>query len=566
MLRKAGWLIAGMLLGVAAVALYRELPRAFESSRGEALVVARAGGSVALDPAVVTDQESLRVAVNIFDTLVRSSVRAPSATLFSGDAWAAGEDGFHWRFAMRRDAEAGAVTPGLAEAWAVSEDGLRWRFSLRRDVKFHDGTAFDAEAVVFNFKRWMHSSNPYHVGSFHYWSASFGGFPGIVREVRALTRSVVEIELTEPYALLLETLSLPAFGMASPDAIVTYNESFKQRPVGTGPFAFESWAEDGTVTLRRNPSYWEGAPRLERIEFRTVLDEGERLRGLAEGRYHIVEPMPEYYDGSLDDTPPYRVVTRPFFNIGYLAMNNLRAPLDSRAVREAVAHAVDREEMLRVAFRRSTRLASTFLPPSLWGYHEGVRGRRYDPTLAEQLLREAGYDGSAELTLLATSTPRLYYGRPVELAYFIRDKLAAVGIKVRVNLQPWARASQLAKAGEYDLFLAGWTGDIPDPDNFLYTMFHSNNTKQGLVTNYSFYMNPVMDSLLDNARHSSSRDYRQTLYRNAQELLYSDVPALPLVHTSPQLGVHQRVRGYLPTMSGLDPLFGLSLSPAGGRP
>jgi peptide/nickel transport system substrate-binding protein len=159
------------------------------SDADKRLIIGRAGDSISLDPGNTTDMDSVKVTVNIFETLVKYE-----------------KDGKE-------------IIPGLATSWKSSEDGLTWIFRLRQGVKFHDGTDFNAKAVEFNFQRWMDVDNPYHNGQFSYWNYVFGGFPGFVKSVTALSDYSVEIKLNKPYAPFINTLATPIFGIGSPDAI-----------------------------------------------------------------------------------------------------------------------------------------------------------------------------------------------------------------------------------------------------------------------------------------------------------------------------------------------------------
>jgi peptide/nickel transport system substrate-binding protein len=173
---------------------------------GKKLVIGRANDSVTLDPACTTDLGSFKVTVNILETLVKYE-----------------EDGEQ-------------IVPCLAESWESSEDGLTWVFKLRQGVRFHDNTVFNAQSVAFNFQRWMDVHNPYHSGSFSYWNYIFGGFPGFVKSVTALSDYTLEIRLNKPYAPFLNALAMPVFGIASPEAIKMYGDDLSEHPVGTGPF------------------------------------------------------------------------------------------------------------------------------------------------------------------------------------------------------------------------------------------------------------------------------------------------------------------------------------------
>ena len=208
------------------------------------LIYGRGADSKSLDPIQVTDGESLKVTENIFDTLVDY------------------------------DDDNTEVVPGLAERWESSKDGKTWTFYLRKGVKFHDGTDFNAEAVVYNFERWMDKDHPEQKGGeFPYYGYMFGGYKGdkghVIKSVNAVDEHTVKFELNYPQAPFLNNLAMPPFGIASPTAVKKDPEGFGQKPVGTGPFKLESWKKNDTITLVKNEDYWqEGLPKLDKLIYR----------------------------------------------------------------------------------------------------------------------------------------------------------------------------------------------------------------------------------------------------------------------------------------------------------
>ncbi len=500
------------------------------SDEDTVLTIGRTNGSIGLDPAVVTDQESLRVTVNLYDTLVTY------------------------------DKNGEAIKSSLAESWSVSEDGLVWRFNIRKNVLFHDGTKLDADAVVFNFNRWMDTTSPYHAGHFVYWNMNFGGFPGLVESVQALTDDTVEIVLSKPYSPFLSTLAMPAFGIASPEAIMKYNEELKYKPVGTGPFVFKSWDENGEIILERNMKYWSDKAKVSQLVFKTISDPEERIRQLKCCEILIADNL-TYDDIELvQDTDQIFLRNRSFFNIGYLAMNMENQHLRTRDVRLAIAHLIDQKMLIQSAFDGSSRPASTFVPPVLWGYNETIKSATYDVDLAKQLLADIGKENGFEIRLLVMAEPRSYFPNPSALAQFIKESLAVANINVIVETKPWEEVLKLGQSGEYDMILAGWNGDVADPDNFLYTLFSVENTIEGTISNYSLYNNPQVNNLLKLARQNTDKSFRVSLYREIQELISNDVPSIPLVHTIPTIGINRCVKGYTTNISGVEPLNNVSVS------
>ncbi|SKC56179.1 ABC transporter substrate-binding protein [Maledivibacter halophilus] len=488
------------------------------------LVMGRANSSLGLDPAVLTDHDSFKVTVNIYDNLVRY------------------------------DDNSSKIVPSLAESWNISENGLIWQFKIRKNVFFHDGSPLNAKAIAFNFTRWMDESSPYHTGYFTYWNMSFGGFPGIVEQVTALSDEVLEIRLKEPYSPFLNILTMPAFGIASPDAIMTFNENLKQHPVGSGPFVFQSWRDDDTIVLERNDNYWGEKAKVDKVMFKTIANKEERLRALKSGKIHVVDLLTKNEIEKLEEDRNISLISRPYFNIGYLSMNMNKDYFKLREVRRAVGHLFDRDKMMTEAFDELAKSANSFLPPVIWGHNETIKALDYDVYKAKKMLQSVGLSDGFELELLVMDLPRKYFPRPIALAEYIKSSLSKANIEVKLSIVPWAEVIKRRNKGDYDMVLAGWNGDIFDPDNFLYTIFASENLKQGVSRNYSYYRDSQVDILLNQARQATDRDFRANLYRTLQELIHEDTPAIPLVHTMTFIGVRKNVIGYIPSISGQEVL------------
>lgn len=486
------------------------------------LVIARANDAIGLDPATATETEAFKVTVNLFETLVSM------------------------------DETSGEIQPLLAESWQSSEDGLRWTFRIREDVRFHDGTLCDAEAVAFNFERWMNDQSPFHAGNFSYYFYNFGGFPGIIESVTALSDRSLEIILERPYAPFLSTLSMPAFAIASPDAIVTYNDDLFLHPVGTGPFQFVSWSQGEELVLERYDDYWNKPSGVGRLVFRTVPESAERLALLEEGAVHIAYNLKPQDAENVVEDPNLVLHRQQFLNLGYLAINNTKPPFDDVRAREAIAYLIDKEKMIDEVFGNVAREAHSFLPPVLWGYHEKITSRAYDLERAQNLWRAADGNQQEPISLWVMTTPRTYFPDPMGLAAYLEEQFEGAGIAIEVVSLPWDDYLERIKEGEHHMALVGWNADQLDPDNFLYTFFTSEHRKPGIAFNYSFYSNPQVDDLLKRARETTDRSFRISLYREMQEIIYAETPAVPLVHTMPAIGVSRTVQGYRPLASGND--------------
>lgn len=488
------------------------------------LVIGRANDSVSLDPACTTDLDSFKVTVNVLETLVKS------------------------------ENEGDQIVPCLAESWKSSEDGLIWTFKLRQGIRFHDNSVFNADAVVFNFERWMNVDNPYHNGSFSYWNYIFGGFPGFVKSVKAISDYIVEIRLSKPYAPFLNALAMPVFGISSPDSIIKYGKDLYKHPVGTGPFIFMSWERNKNIVLTRNDRYWNGAAKLNEVEFRVIPSSKDRLEELRLGSIHIADHLSPDDVADIKYDPNLYLYLRPSFNVGYIAMNNEKPPFNKREVRLAVNNAINKEKLINDVFDNLAKPANTFIPPFLWGYNENLEPYEYNPEKSRRLLAAAGYPNGFKTTLWVMDAARDYFPKPWETAEFIKEDLKQVNIDAEIKVFTLNEYLTRIHNGEHELALIGWTGDFTDPDNFLYTLLASENAKPGLAGNYSFYKSKEVDQLLAQARQTTNIVFRRSLYRSLQEIVNYDAPSVPLVHTMPVLASRLSVKGYEPHMSGVESL------------
>jgi peptide/nickel transport system substrate-binding protein len=480
---------------------------------GGTLVFGRGADSVGLDPAVVTDGESFRVTRNIYESLLEY---------------------------RRENTE---IVAGLAERWEASPDLLRWRFALRRNVKFHDGTPFNAEAVVFNFERWMFENHPQHKGVFEYWKSMFGGFPGFVTSVQAVDDATVEFALDKPMAPFLANLAMPMFGIASPTAVKKYGDDYFKNPVGTGPFRFREWRKDDRIVLERNAEYWGEKALLDRVIFRSIVDNSARLLELQAGGIDLMEFL------NPDDIPTVKsdgnlqLLLRPSMNVGYLWWNVEKEPFGKVDVRRAIAHAVNKRAIVEKLFGGVGVPAKNMLPPSLWGYNDGVVDYEYAPAKAREYLAKAGLPNGFKTKLWAMPNPRPYMPQPTKIAEAIQADLKAVGIEAEIVTMDWATYLAKTREGEQEMYMLGWTGDNGDPDNFLYWFFGQKETR-------SRYMNGKAAELTTKARTVFEQDERARLYREAQVVLKGDAANIPIAHTTPPLAAKKTVKGYVPHATG----------------
>lgn len=486
---------------------------------GGTLVYGRGADSVSLDPINVTDGESIRVTHNIYETLLEYDHNLE-------------------------------LQPKLATEYSSSEDGLTWTFQLREGVKFHDGTDFNADAVVFNFERWMDPENPYHEGDFPYYPFLYGGFKGdenhLIESVTATGEHELEIVLKRKTAPFLSYLAISMFGIASPAAIEQYGAGIGENPVGTGPFKFEEWNRNNTITLSKNEDYWmEGKPYLDQVIYQVIPENSARLNALQTGEIDILDGMNASDTTIVEDTEGIELIKRPSFNIGYMAFNMEKEPFDDPLVRKAINMAIDKEEIVDAFYNGLADPATSPLPPSLWSHDESLEKYDYNVEEAKKLLAEAGLEDGFTTELHTMSNPRPYLPEPMKIAEAIQSDLAEIGITAEIVSSEWATYLEDTKNGKHSMAMYGWTGVMADPDNFLYPNLSKTNAEVP-AQNIAFYKSDEFTSLITEARETIDQDKRTELYQEAQQLFQEDAPWVMLAYTTPPLAQSDNVEDYNP--------------------
>jgi peptide/nickel transport system substrate-binding protein len=494
------------------------------------------GEPVDLDPAIITDGISSRITRQIYEGLVK------------------------YRGATTE------LAPALAEKWTVSKDGTEWTFTLRKNVKFHDGTPFDAAAVVWNFERWRFTSHPQHDNvkkagkTFEYYGKQFGGFDdkSIITKVEAVNPATVKITLKTPQGPFLNNLGMFVFDIASPKAVEKHGLAFTKNPVGTGPFRFVEWKVGQEVILEANKDYWDkaNAPKVQRVVIRNIKDNAQRLAALKAGEIHGLEGMNPDDVKVVRADPNLQLLLRPANTTGYVAFNYKVKELKDGRVRQAFAHAINKKAIVDALYGGTGMVATQFQPPALWGHNKELKDYEYNPERAKQLLRDAGFpqglkeitweDGRKEpLQFWYLPVSRPYYPNGKEIGEAIAADLAKVGITVQLQTTDWTVYLDKRKNGQLPLYMLGWTGDNGDPDNFVCYFF----CQPGASTE-AFYSNPALAEVLLQAQKLTDQKKRAELYRKAEQMIHDDVARLFIAHNQPPLPFRKNVKGYVPNPTG----------------
>ncbi|MGB8011704.1 MAG: ABC transporter substrate-binding protein [Terriglobales bacterium] len=425
------------------------------------------------------------------------------------------------------------VQPGLADRWETP-DPLTYVFHLHRGVSFHNGQPLTSRDVKWTFDSLLQ-------GKIRSTKTSTYRF---VDHIDVPDDFTVIFHLKEPYASLLWNLSEGAIG------IVPYGtlDEMTRKPVGSGPFKFVSAEQDKEVILERNDNYWGTKTRPSRVRFTVVPDPTTRALELRKGSADLaINALTPDTVVALESEPHLQIERGAGTILSYLAFNTRDPLLRDVRVRQAIACAIDRGPLLQYIWRGFAQPASSVLPTQSWAYAADVAGFAYDPKKAAKILDEAGYplrNGERFHLVMKTSTEestRL-------LAAVLQQQLRAVGITLDIRTYEFATFLADVTAGAFEVYSLRWIGGNEDPDIFD-TAFHSRNFPPA-GRNRSFYSNPQVDHLIDQARRETDQDLRKHLYAEVQEILAHEVPAINLWYLDNVLVHTRRVQNVTLNPSG----------------
>lgn len=448
--------------------------------------------------------------------------------------------------------EGGRITPSLAERWEVSPDGLTWTFTLRKGVRFHHGREMTSDDVVFSLKRVAAEAKEgaFLLASVRGAREYMAGTATTVEGIRARGQWTVEIELVEPIAFFLGLVALTFASIVPRDAFAADPAGFATKPVGTGPFVVRSISND-RIVLDRNADYRDNfRPYLDGVDFLLDVGSDEALDGVMDGRFAYTRYIPRLRLPQLLEDAVWRSqiqsITQP--HCQYLIMNHREGRLPDSRTRRALAHAIDREKLVRAYSPAPVAVTATGLvPPSCPGYDSDLRLPDYDPVRARALLDESGYDRSRPIDLVLTDAPWTIGDEAVS---GIRDDLAAIGLRLEPRIAPFL--NQTRRDGDFDLIEASWYGDYLDPDTFTFGAFHS---QLGSFTHS--HDCETLDGLLELARATTDPPSRDELYREVHRTFVEVCPAIVLLHRRDYIVHSQAVEGLqlypiLPTVRPID--------------
>jgi peptide/nickel transport system substrate-binding protein len=416
-----------------------------------------------------------------------------------------------------------------------------WTFKLHKGVTFHDGTPWNAEAAKFNFDRMADPKNPYHSVKgfdFEYWNDFMADS---FKEAKVVDPYTFQVILKQPNAPLVYNLSIISFQMNSPAAVKKYGgDAFGQHPVGTGPYKFVEWVRDDHITLEANPNFFrKGLPKTKRVVMRVIKDNAARFLALKANEIQAME-LPNTDDVKVAAKDPNLAVGfRPPFNTGWVRFNMNNDIFKDKKIREAVAHAINRQAIVQGLYAGYGEVAQQHMPPSMWGRVQGVKGYEYDVAKAKQLLAEAKYPNGFSLDFWYIPVSRPYFPAGKEIGTAIASDLGKVGIRVHLMTEDWAAYLKDRKTNKFPIFMIGWIGDNGDPDDWLGFFF----PKYDKDNAYLSYNNQAVFDLINKAKVTVSQAERAKMYAQAEQMLLDDYRDIPIAHAKVPILMRKNVAG-----------------------
>jgi peptide/nickel transport system substrate-binding protein len=452
------------------------------------LIAAIAGEPDQLDPQKTSAYFSFEVLENVFDTLVE-----PDENL--------------------------EMRPALAQSWQVSPDQRTWTFHLRQGVTFHDGSPLVADDVVYSYRRIIDQQ-----------LTNADKFTAVT-DVTAIDPATVRITVKQPTPNLLTNLG--GFkGMAIVSRKNVESGQIATHPVGTGPFAFEAQKSGDSISLKANPNYWDGAPKVSGVIFRFIPEKSTALSALQAGEVDWTDSIPTQRVNQLKDDDSVNLAVTPSNDYWYLALNEARKPWNDVRVRQAIAYGIDRDAIIAATSYGTAAKNELAIPKGNYASTDFTK-YRYDIEQAKSLLREANAS-PRNLDMLVTNE----YPETVTAAQIIADNLTPLGITVNIRTVDMATWLDEQNSGHFDMLMMGWLGNI-DPDDFYYAQHRTDGT-----SNAQKYSNPEVDRLLDAGRVETNRDARADIYRKAATIIGDECSYIYLYNPSVIQAWNKGMSGY----------------------
>lgn len=461
----------------------------------DTLVFSQISEGKTLDPQDTTEQYSQRVITVIYDRLVEI------------------------------DEMTGRIVPGLAKSWEQLDDNTIL-FHLNEGITFHNGNKFSAEDVKFTLERAKTLPKVAHLYS-------------LIDNIEVVDDNTVKIHTSEPFAPLLAHLSHKTASIISKKYFEEKGEEGFHNPVGTGPYKYKDWKVGDRITLEANDNYFGEKPSIKYVVIRAIPEENSSVIGLETGEIDMTADLNAESRRLVMDNPELVYMEQSGISVNYVGLNTDKGILKDKDVRRAIAMGIDRDAIIDSILLGSVQKANSFIAPGVFGYTPEAKTLEYNPEEAKKIIEEKGLTGS-KLTIGVSNSPIR-----MQMSEIIQAQLKEIGLDVTVESLEWGAFLTATGRGDLDMFSLGWGPSTYDGDYGYYPNFHS--SQLGSAGNRSQYINPQMDKVLDEAKREIDVEKRKELYKEVADIIYTDVPVIPMYYTNNTVASTKNVEGMKPT-------------------
>ena len=409
-----------------------------------------------------------------------------------------------------RDRDTLQVVPWLATGYEIIDDNT-WDITLRDDVTFHNGEAFNAEAVKFTLDYMLDEENE------SMWRPRFSRIEG----VEVLEPTKVRITTSEPFPALIDRLAGTDVQILAPGYVQEVGlEEAARNPVGTGPYKFVRWDRGEQLVLERNPDYWAGPAEIENVVFKVIPEFGSRLSALLADEIDVMKDVPPQTIQVIERSPGVELRSVVSSRINYIAFQTLEEGLlQDVNVRRALTHAIDVDELITAVLQGNATRICSYTSSTDPSYNEAIECSTYDLEEARALFAEAGVE--PEGLSLTLDTPSGRYPLDKEVSEAIAAQLSRLGIDVQVQVNEWRNhLDKIVNRQTGDMYYLGW-GPILEPSSVIPELFRDDRS-------YASFGSPETDSAVEAALTIVDPAERDAAFKDIQVMLAEDAPWMPL--------------------------------------
>jgi peptide/nickel transport system substrate-binding protein len=426
-----------------------------------------------------------------------------------------------------KDAKTGEVKPLLAESY-TNPDANTWEIKLKKNIKFQDGTPFNSAAVKYTFEKILDPKT----------ASPRASLIKSVSSIETPDDYTVVLKTSDPYGIMLTALAHDNLSIVSPTADKAGDINKNPVGAGTGPYKFDKWTTGDSITVVKNPDYWQGASKLDSVKFKVVPEMTTAVTMVDTGEADFLVNLPPEHLDRLKSNKDIDITILKGNPVRYVGFNFEKKPFDSLKVRQAISYAIDKESYITTLNGLGYK-SNGIIGPQLIGYNEEIEkhGYPYNIDKAKQLLTEAGFPNGFKTTLSVGNTD-MY----MKMAPFIQAQLKKVGIEVELNVMDWAAYLSYCKAGKQDLYINGWSNVTGDGEELLYPQFFSGSINS---SNYSRYNKKEQDDLILKTRNTVDQNKRLQYLREANITFTDDVAWVTMFNDMTTLVARKSVKGIL---------------------